>query len=136
MQDPHCPVEAIREPAEGPDEEGGAGPGLVAVGGPVGSAEHCYCQCARIIHIWNWIKRRCLASLGLADCLDSHLLFLQHPRGGGAMTVTWLISSYLEFVWMESRRGSKLLIVNLTSFLAQRVRKARNAGFNVGFNPG
>ncbi len=116
--DPYCPAEAVRQQAEGPEEEGGAGPGLVAVGGPVGSVEHCHCHCSKVHALWAWLKGKCLLKLGLVDCQDTILLYLQHPPGRASLVVTKLITSYMLFVWTEGRRGTRLSVKNLTSFLS------------------
>ena len=74
---------------------------------------HFYCQCARVRPLWLWLKARCLAALGLDDLEDES----QHP--GGNLGVTWMVASYISFIWTESRLGNKLSPRNLTSFLAE-----------------
>ena len=121
VPDPFCPVEAVKERMEGPVNEGGVGPGMLAVGGPVGDWVHTHCGCARVHGMWSWVRGRCQALLHREDIPDRELVYLLYSPGPAAVTVTWLVTSYLQFVWAQKRQGTVLSVKNLRSFLAEKL---------------
>ena len=41
---------------------------------------------------------------------------MKFQPGGGAATATWLIGTYVQFIWEEGRRGTRMSLRNLLSF--------------------
>ena len=103
------------------------------MGGPVGDVIHSYCECARIAFLWCWIRETSLRVLGIRNISNRELLYLLHPPGRAAATITWLVTSYIEFVWLEGKRGTRMSTGNLKSFLSGRIGRVKDgkAGHNV-----
>ena len=127
--DPYCPLEAIRVQMEGPMEETGRAPGLLATGGPVGSWQHDLTACVKTIGLWTWVKGLVESFLGRMVDTEELIRMTFRPTQG-SLTVCWLVAVYSQFVVVEHRRGTRLSVRNLRSYLCSAMRRAPSALIN------
>ena len=115
VEDPCCQLEVQRTKKEGPCTEDGNGPGFHCEG-PIGDWVHNHVECVAIYPLWSWVRERCCTALDSRGMDDQDLLKLKFQPGGGAATATWLIGTYVQFIWEEGRRGTRMSLRNLLSF--------------------
>ena len=113
VADPCCQYEVVRTRREGPHTEEGEGPGHHCEG-PIGDWQHNHVGCVAIAGLWARVRG--MAAMAGVRGEDEDLLWLRFPPGEGAATVTWLVATYVAFIWEEGRRGSRMSERNLLTY--------------------
>ena len=65
--------------------------------------EHFFCSCAKVAHLWRWLKGRLVTMAGdcFLLCSNWELINLLLPRSRTENEAVWLIRNYIYWVWFE-----------------------------------
>ena len=86
---------------------------FVTVGDAVENVLHVFCECCTVALVWGWMRQTVLRFLPSDwGCLsDLEILYLSWPSSQYDVTIVWLLSQYVQYVWTHYResRGSNAL---------------------------
>ena len=128
VEDPYCPLEVtLKLEREGPATEAGDGPGTLAVAGPVEDWRHKLTTCVKVQEVWGHLRG--LVERFLGRQVETEALITRTFRPGpGSITVAWLVATYCQFILVEARRGTRICVRNLTSFLSSAMDQLQRRG--------
>ena len=86
---------------------------------------HIFTECVMVREAWGWVRMRLLGLLSpeSARCSNFEMISLVFEENVMDIEAVWLLSSYLEFVWMEKfKRKKQVKIEHIIGHLRLRYR--------------
>ena len=99
------------------------------VGAEIADLEHYFCSCEKTRQVWAWVR---LKILGLCDqglvCSNWNLLNLFLPRTHFEQEIVWLVSNFVEYVWVcIFIKNSEIRFDKFFGFLCFKYKMDRNS---------
>ena len=98
-------------------------------GAEIQDIKHYFVTCERVKSYWRWIKKLCLALLGLIDIDDEILLKFYWPRSVNDREISWLVGQFTFIVWemLFKRKLPAICGREFFGFMKFRYREALGA---------
>ena len=99
------------------------------MGTNIADLEHYFCSCEKTRPVWAWVR---LKILGLCDqglvCSNWNLLNLFLPRTHFEQEIVWLVSNFVEYVWVcIFIKNSEIRFEKFFGFLCFKYKMDRNS---------
>ena len=99
---------------------------LYCPGSVINDVTHYFTSCLRTERVWSWIRTLIAKMIFIGNTSDWELLNLLFPRDAKDGTVTWIIGTYIGYVWQRRNDGKDFNFDNFFGFLTFKYKESKN----------